>query len=479
MRPVFRIAACLSGLFIVACSGGGSGDGNPDTTEMSSTPSPEGMGSVDPSEDDPPQVIPAQIDPPQITPAEDDPALIIPTDEAKPYRDSSPYNAVLSRCALASSDEPCTLGTLPYIGQTTPRPTVDDILDRTVVTHSWMGDRLGELLRASPKDVTKLFQPVTAILIGSDVRPSSFRGSTGVIRLDPDYLWQTVEEKRTISLDEDYRSNYGSDLKFVSLWRSMIGDDYAFNFYSLEDDEERELSDIVPRSLRLLYHELAHANDAVSPDSMSTLTNDMTPRSVVDALFEQRISIQLYESAELGLDRSWLFALAAIRYRDEEPSEFLASVRSEYVGGEMGNEGMARFYGYSSIYEDVATLFDQAMMKHHFGIDTHVGFADKPSGYPDDTSCNDLKVGWGVRNRIASPLVVPRARWVAEQVLDGLSVEMQQFFDNDIGEETFLRNGDGWCESRFSDPVVATARQRNTISGQEQLRRELEMFRDH
>ena len=79
----------------------------------------------------------------------------------------------------------CPFSTLPYIGQNNEFLSVDDVMQRVLVTHDWMGVRLEEMLYRMPPDLVQLFAPVTVIIIGSEVRPSSFTPALGLMQLDP------------------------------------------------------------------------------------------------------------------------------------------------------------------------------------------------------------------------------------------------------------------------------------------------------
>ncbi len=378
---------------------------------------------------------------------------IIATENSRAYRSGGTYSAVLKECALADFDNLCLLSKLPYVGQTTTDPVVEDIMQRVVVTHDWMGVRFEQMLRRLPADIIGLFAPVTSVVIGSDVRPSSFSAIRGRIRLDPRYLWMTVPEKRTISTAADFRSEYGASLQFVSRSRSMIGDEYAVRYWSLTDDSERPIEELDIALARLLYHELAHANDYIQTDKVAGLSLDQTPSQAVDLLVDTRVSELLYADVSLSAPRSLLYGLGAVRYFDDEPSEFQKSVLADTVGATMDSEGKTIFYAYSTIREDAATLFEAAMIKFHYQVDTHVGFANKPADYPD-SFCNDYKVAWGVRNRLASPLVAPRAQFVTDKMLPRLTA-LDSFFSGNLGQAVPLRVGDGWCDSRTANPMLA------------------------
>jgi len=381
---------------------------------------------------------------------------LIATDEARPFRSEGEYASVLKDCALASPENICTLGQLPYIGQTGQALTVEDVMQRVLVTHDWMGVRFEQMLRRLPNDIIGLFAPVTSIVIGSDVRPSSFSSFRGRIRLDPGYLWLSVPEKRTISVDDDYRSDFGAGLKFKGFWRMAIGDNYATPYSSIRDENSREIGDLDISMARLLYHELAHANDFVQASELSTLPLDFTPRDAAAELDNSAVWRRLYDQEQLTAQRSFLYGLAAVRYQDREPDADQLTMFAGFVGSEMGNEGKMTFYGYSRQPEDVATLFAAAMMNYHYDVDYHVGFADKPD-IEGDVFCNDYKVAWGVRNRLASPLVAPRAKFVVDSIMQP-SAARDQFFATGLGESAPLRNGAGWCESVSSSAIASRSR---------------------
>lgn len=402
---------------------------------------------------------------------------IIPTDEVRPFRPDSRYANVLKTCALIDYRTPCTLSTLPYIGHETENPTVEDILSRTLVTHDWMGVRLEELLTALPDDMLKLFRPVTSVLIGSEVRPSSFSSARGRMKIDAQHLWLSLNEKLTVSTEEDYRSNFGADLQFVSYWRIMRGEDYAVPYFSLTDESERVLEDILILAARPLYHELAHANDDLRPEDINLLSLDLTPAEAVEEYVDNGVAQRLYEDPSLTALNSDLYELARVRYADDPPTGFARNVQPGYVGSAFSNEGKQTFYGYYTIYEDVATLFAQAMLKFHFDVETHLGVTNKPQNHPD-ADCDEYLVAWGSRNRLAAPLVAARAKWVVEQIIEP-SAELDEFFAYGLGDDAPLRVGDNWCDARFADPLIANARQRQALDNTDVLDIERKLFKNH
>lgn len=420
-----RALAALLGLTLTACGGSGGGEAEDDAG--------------------PPVVV-------QAVPAAQQ--RIIPTEEAFPYRSDGLFSDVLKDCALISEDEDiCKLAELPHIGHAGQSPGVEDVMQRVLVTHDWMGARFEQALHRMPPDMLALFGTVTSIVIGSELRPSSYFPGQAKIQLDPRFLWVTVPEKRTIATDDDFRTNFGAALKFKGFRRLAIGNDYAVPFSSLSDDNPRAIEELDIPLASLLYHELAHANDYIQYDTVASVSLDQTPWQAVQQNPDLQIWQQLYDDEQLTAQSSWLYGLARVRFRDDEPTPFLASLLADFVGGEMGNEGKASFYGYFTRFEDVATLFSAAMMKYHYDVDTHVGFANKTENEAT-ASCNDYKVAWGVRNRVAAPLVAPRAQFIVDKMLPP-SANRDQFFASGMGTETPLRLGVGWCDSVSDDPILA------------------------
>ena len=90
-----------------------------------------------------------------------------------------------------------------------------------------MGQRFEQVLIAMLPETLDLFIPVTAVLIGSNVRPSLYSRKYGRIKLDPKYLWLSNSEKLTISQAPDDRGEYGAAMKFDSSWRMVKDGKYA------------------------------------------------------------------------------------------------------------------------------------------------------------------------------------------------------------------------------------------------------------
>ncbi len=375
----------------------------------------------------------------------------IDNEEVRVYRPDAKYAAVLKDC-IALQEDPCTLATLPFIGQEHPDPTVANIMDRVLVTHDWMGERFEQVLIAMPQESLKLFVPVTAVLIGSNVRPSNYWSKYGRIQLDPKGLWLSNSEKLTISQAPDGRDRFGKEMKYDTSWRMIKDGEYAWGSSRLTGDNERTLREILLANSRLYFHELAHANDAIQKEIFPLLLPTDTPATAANKNAANAVSTRLYEeSLGLSAQNSWLYGVARTRYNDDKLPEFTVDFTAADAGSIMESEGKQTLYGYYTPYEDVATLFAQGMMRRHYGLESQIAFFDKPAD-EENASCDDYLIGWGSTNRAAGDLVKVRSQWVMEQIM-GSSTEIDSFYDT-IGTEGRLPVGVAYCRSL--DPIMAS-----------------------
>lgn len=398
--------ALLLCVFLAACGGGGGGGG-------SDVGSP--AGNDDPVEAD--------------------------FNDVVVYESASPYRSMLKDCALAEFvSEACLLSDLPLLSEEGNSLTVDDIMDRVLVSHNWMGQRFRQALSTMPDEVLQLFAALTVIVIDSDIRPSYYLAGISAMYLDPDYLWLTNAEKGVINTAPDFRSEFDDELSFTALARYVNGNDYAWEFYSLTDDEVRTLDDIRLPLAELLLHELMHANDYFPPDEAPFLSQNQSIYDAFEALQPYRISDALTASQPLT-SQLWL-DLAAVMYLGETASSQQRSLTALQVGEALENDGASDDYGYTTIREDVAMLFAESMMKYLFDVDRDVGYTNRPQN--DDPFCDDYIVAWGMRSRIADSNVRDRAEFVVSAVYPDENFSL--FFQGLVPPE-FMRSGEGWCDN--------------------------------
>ncbi|MEC7470358.1 MAG: hypothetical protein VYC51_10960, partial [Pseudomonadota bacterium] len=206
------------------------------------------------------------------------------TTDLRPFNQTSPYADALQACVYNNTVEnSCDFDTLPLIGMETMSPSIDTILDRTLVSHHWMGERFREFLTqsAAAEDIIKLLRGVTAIVISYDVRPSFYWVRTGAIYLDARNFWRTPEERDTLNTIPDYRSGFGNELQFGIYWRYVKDGEYYYPQSSLPASSRQSKSFVqLEASLAwLMYHELAHANDFFPPASWASISSSSDPLS--------------------------------------------------------------------------------------------------------------------------------------------------------------------------------------------------------
>lgn len=360
-------------------------------------------------------------------------------DDTYVYQVNSPYIDTLAPCIRHYTIPNCTLHKLPIIGLDHDSPTIENVMDRVVVSHDWMGDRFEQVLNQLPTEILYLFKGVTAIVIDNDIRPAFYSHGTGAIYLDPALLWLTVQEKRTINPKEDYRAGFSDPLNFRSVWRYVKGNAVVSARGSLTDMSERNIEDIIPTFAALLFHELAHANDLIAPGSYQQINKANTVSHTIDLLHGSSPSIQLRDNAPLS--SSLLYGLAGVMFHGNTPSDTERAISADEVGQEFEMDIASDDYAYSSLYEDTAMLFEEAMMKYFFDIDRDIAFTTPPG---TDNLCQDYVVKWGIRNRIGDEEVRTRAQLVVEQLM--LGVDFGTFF-TDLVTPTPLNRDVSWCQS--------------------------------
>ncbi len=379
-------------------------------------------------------------------------------DDLYSYQSDGPYSNVLKRCvAIRFAFESCTLNTLPLLGQERAVPSVSDVMKRLAVSHAWMGDNFRLVLESMPDDVLLLLRSVTAIVIDADIKPAFYDPTTGAIYLDPDFLWLTVTERATLPSRSDFRENYGRDLQFVDLWRYVRNNDWAWSSPDPADNIDRTLTEIRLPFARLLYHELAHANDMAPVDLIATFSGATTIYQAINAIGSQWLSTQLIASYPLHSDA--LKQIAQVKFNGQPSTAEQRAYSPADVGSLFQSDGADMLYNYTTPHEDFALLFEETMMKYHFDAELDVAFTNNPAG--EQLSCDDYQVAWGQRNRIASPLVTPRAQNVATQLLPG--TDWSTFFSSDVGTTIQMPAG-GWCENLVQGSAAVASRSRRVTA---------------
>lgn len=363
------------------------------------------------------------------------------------YRQTSPYKTALESCVYNNNipnPPECTFTDLPLIGMQSSSPTIDDILDRTLVSHKWMGDRFTDYLQnsAAGPDMLKLLRGVTAIVISYDVRPSFYWSATGAIYLDANNFWQLPTERDTLNDQPDYRSDFGSDLQFSVFWRYTKDNDYYPKArIDKQDRIARDFSDLEASISWLMYHELAHANDFFPPSSWALMSPTTTPLNYTRN--NETRSDLLDDTFPLRSDE--MHALAQVRFRNDTPT----SIQRNYSGTDVESfftpDISASFYSYLTIREDFATLVERYMMLYRLDAEADVAIID------GETQSDEPLVVWGQRNRISESSLEDRTVFAVERVYPELG-DIRGILQG-LKEPILMTPNLGWLENLAISPI--------------------------
>ena len=335
------------------------------------------------------------------------------------YNPDSPAGQTLIDCVYSNETryDQCTFGDTPLIAQLTTTPTIDDIMDRVVVSHKWMGDQFRKYLETYDQfdDFKNLLRATTAIVISYDVRPAFYSPTIAAIYIDPSYLWETPAQRDTINQAPDYRSNFGEELQFEMPWRYVKDNDYAYYSYPIRYRLSRTLEDLHYALASLLYHELAHANDYFPSTNWLTYSTNTTVYDAVVEVYNANEIISDFLQDNYPLDplyasggQNELTKLAQVRFRNPDlVTDEQIAYTMEDVANMFKTEGAPQFYSYSSTREDLAILFDGFMMHARYGVSRDVAVSDQ--AYSD--------IVWGQRDRMGEEWIRPRMSFVTNRIL--------------------------------------------------------------
>ena len=422
VRLLRRLSPIALTVAVAACGGGGGG------------------GGAQPA---PPAATPAPAPPPEPEVA-----------DTTPYVAGATYADSLRRCTYAgSATEACTLVELPFLGMETGTVTLDDVMSRTLVSHAWMGDNLRTALQALPPDLIALFGSITAVVVATDVRPAYYDPETGAIYLDPDFLWLTVDQRDQVPDTPDPRSDFGRDLSFVMPWRYVRNDQPLTVF--LNQDGSRDPDQIVEILGFLLYHELAHAVDFMSPAKMAGLAPSLTVLQAIN-------TGPPLSSSFVGtypLISQVMKDLAAVSFLGETATAAQRGLLPEDLIDEFADDGATQYYAYTTQYEDFATLFETVMMKWRFGYDKDTAIAS-----PSATgSSGDAVIAWGERGRIGAQHVMTRALDVGQRMYPGDLAAFESFLTSQPAPEP-MTAGRTWSQNLVLAPAAALSGESRGIS---------------
>ncbi|MFT5675730.1 MAG: hypothetical protein ACI808_001662 [Paraglaciecola sp.] len=344
-----------------------------------------------------------------------------------PFDPNGPYASSLVDCVYNNQiSSTCSFNTLPLLGQEHDSPSVEQVLQRLVVSHQWMGERFKEYLEQSAvsEDMLKLLRATTAIVISYDVRPSFYWTATGAIYLDAANFWVTPSERDTLNDQPDFRGDFGNELKFIIPWRYVKDNDYYFRSgdYPVVSRLSKDFSDLEANVSWLMYHELGHANDFFPPNRWSGISLSTNPLSYSNDVAASSSSF----SANNPLSSASMTSFADVSFAGDTPSEEQKNTNAQQIVNYFEPDNAPAYYSYSTIREDYATLFERFMMLYRLGVSADVAVISTDNN-------EELLVSWGQRDRISESRIQGRVNQVVEQILPELNVsEIQASLPNSI-----------------------------------------------
>jgi hypothetical protein len=349
------------------------------------------------------------------------------------YKPAGKYAALLANCVYTpglqinqqniGDTNLCTFAKLPLLGGETAgqTPTVEQVMDRVVVSHDWMGANFESFLREQDTngDWRRLLNGVTAVVIGSHVRPSFYYAfSGGAIYLDADNVWLTPAQRDVINEAPDYRSDFGKDLQFAMPAFFTKNNLRVPTFAAATQRVTRTTADLVPDLGDLLYHELAHANDFFPPSTYATLAATATTASVTLNRSGAKTLGSDVLNTQLPLGSAQMKAVSQVSFQGATADAAQKAFTPTDIAGFFSADRATDQYNYSTIREDFAMLHEEFMMLYRHGITRNVAVTGQITA---TSNLRNLIVSWGQRGRIADPAIKPRLKVVLGQMAPAIN----------------------------------------------------------
>lgn len=377
-----------------------------------------------------------------------------------PYVADGPHARHLLRCTYDPGQRDwgpdhnlCPLSELPFLGQATGDiPTVEQVMQRVAVSHDWLGRNFETFLRLHDErgDFRRMLRSVTAIILSTHIRPSFYFAGTGAIYLDADDFWLTPEERDSVNEAADFRSDFGSELQFRTLWRYVQGNRPLSGWADPEPRQVQPASRLRDAAGWLLYHELAHALDFLPPSAYGTLQN---AGSVWDNLYP-RTNARLLASDtvtdEYRLRSAELHRLGQVQFQGVQATAIERAYTPDQVSAWFAADLAVDDYSYSTTREDLAMTVEAFLMSHRQGVQRDIAFLPLPH---DGDSPWAAAVTWGQRGRIGEPSLQPRLRGFLRQVVPWVDLAEVDRLPPPLP----MRAGDTWANNLDLSPTALAA----------------------
>ncbi len=406
-----------------------------------------------------------------------------------PYKPAGRYAADLVPCVYDSRMKDwgpdynlCSLRRLPFLAQQSGEetPTVEQVMDRVLVSHDWLGRNFEALLREHDTrgDFRRMLRSVTAVVLSTQVRPSNYYAGTGAIYLDADDFWLTAEEKDTVNEVPDYRSEFGNALQFTTLWRYVRDNQRLLPYRDPALREPRPLQALLDEAGWLLYHELTHALDFLPPQDYDSLRLQVSAWGFMSQRWNDRRLPSDQANALYPLRSQEFVALGEVLFRGAKASDAQQALSAQQAAELFRTDLATDDYNYATTREDLAMTVEEFLMQQRQGARRDMAFSER---YGPQATGSTINVTWGQRGRIGEPEIRGRLReflrhtvpWVDLAEVDGLPPPQA------------LRAGASWTANLNPDPLAAPAGRARLLGAppsdaeMAQFRKEVRRMRHH
>jgi hypothetical protein len=371
--------------------------------------------------------------------------------QLKAYIETEQSDELLSCFAKGNAGEYCDLSEASPLGAgktMDQKLSIEDVAERLLVSHEWMGDEFVELLERwywlEDRDILDLFRPYSSIVISFE---GQFYGyyfveESATLVLSGFALWKDKQQYEDLFVESGGSSSHSgiAEIPFQS-WQRQIDsvtkqETYQSIYYDEYDNNVRFTHQLRPQMMQIIAHTSAHAFDSYPQSTLSSLDEQ-------DSLFTHVQSLALSNLLENNYPvyKSDLVTdFANYRYDGATPTDRLVNSTGQEFYDELVNSQAITTWGYHSAYESLAMLFQQYALYKYEGVIMDLSVV----GWEDnDYYCNEYEVIAGRRGY--SDDVKARMAYAASIVL---GIDMSVALD-DLAEveEKSIPAGLGYCES--------------------------------
>ena len=310
------------------------------------------------------------------------------------FKTDSPFAQKLMICSYPDTEEKsCIVKELPLLGMNSQKISVNDILNRTLVTHQFLGEKFKQVLLKMPPEALAFFGAVNGIVISSEVTTNAYWARSGFIYLNAQLFCRSKDECQTFSKENDSQR---VPVRFVN--------DYIHNQKSIWTESISDDQILLYKVAATLFHELSHANDYFEPSFVRS--NDLAIEKSYDELTFERMTVRQMISQRMPASpkSERLEHLAGIIYKNEEIKEDDLSLSPQSIVDEFLAENTNDLYSHLNHEEDMARLVEEALMLTYFNIPRLIVFTDKSNS-----------IVYAEKRRVANPSLRARVLYIIEK----------------------------------------------------------------